>query len=57
MGLRAASYAYFVHLSAGDAAVSFSDNYFDLEPREERTVAVTNERGTLRSDMIELGWR
>lgn len=57
MSLRAASYAYFVHLSAGDAAVSFSDNYFDLEPREERTIAVTNERGTLRSDMIELGWR
>ena len=55
--LRAASYSYFVHLIVRDPAMNFSDNYFDLEPREERTIIVTNERDILRPEMIELSWR
>lgn len=35
-------YAYFVHVTAPHEATRFEDNYFDLEPGECRTIAVTN---------------
>jgi len=53
--IRARTYAHFVHLIVPDATVRFSDNYFDLEPGESRTVSVTNGEGDLRPEMITLG--
>jgi beta-mannosidase len=50
--LQAPGYAYFVHLAVPDEATRFSDNYFDLEPGESRTVVVTNEQGSLVPEMI-----
>ncbi|MCA1848111.1 MAG: hypothetical protein LC704_03825, partial [Actinobacteria bacterium] len=50
-------YAYFVHLSVPDEATRFSDNYFDLEPDESRTIVVANPRGNLAPEMIAAGWR
>ena len=38
--LRADTYAYFVHLSCPDEDAWFEDNYLELAPGEERTVAV-----------------
>jgi beta-mannosidase len=55
--LRAPQYAYFVHLSVPDEAAHFSDNYFDLEPGECRTVVVTAGRGSLTPEMVTVGWR
>ena len=55
--LRAAGYAYFVHLSVPDEAAHLSDNYFDLEPGERRTVVVTSELNNLTPEMVTVGWR
>jgi beta-mannosidase len=55
--LQASEYAYFVHLITPDEAVRFSDNYFDLEPGEIRTIVVTGERGNLTPEMVTVGWR
>ncbi len=55
--LRATVYAYFVHLLSPDEATRFSDNYFDLAPRESRTVTVTNASTPLSPDSIEVRWR
>jgi beta-mannosidase len=54
--LRTAGYAYFVHLEVPDDAARFSDNFFDLEPGEERTIFVTNAKRPLRSEMVEVRW-
>jgi beta-mannosidase len=55
--LKAPVYAYFVHLEVPDEATGFSDNYFDLEPGEERTVIVTNNVRALSAENIKVGWR
>ena len=55
--LRAKSYAYFVHLEVPEEATRFSDNYFELEPGEGRTIFVTNERMDLTPEMVKVGWR
>jgi beta-mannosidase len=55
--LRTAGYAYFVHLSVPDEAAHLSDNYFDMEPGERRTVVATSERGSLTPEMVTVGWR
>jgi beta-mannosidase len=55
--LRASEYAYFVHLITPDETARFSDNYFDLEPGESRTIIVTGERGNLTPEMVTVGWR
>ena len=55
--LRTAGYAYFVHLSVPDEVARLSDNYFDLEPGERRTVVVTSELGSLTPEMVTVGWR
>ena len=49
-------YAYFVHLSVPDEATRFGDNYFDLEPGEGRTIAVTNPGRTLAPNMLRISW-
>jgi beta-mannosidase len=38
----AGAYAYFVNIGVPHAGTKFSDNFFDLEPGERRTIAVTN---------------
>jgi beta-mannosidase len=55
--LRASEYAYFVHLTTPDEAVRYSDNYFDLEPGESRTIVVTSEHSNLEPETITVGWR
>jgi beta-mannosidase len=55
--LRAPVYAYFVHLEVPDEATGFSDNYFDLEPGEERTIIVTNNARALSAENVKVGWR
>jgi beta-mannosidase len=55
--LRASVYAYFVHLSVPDETARFSDNYFDLEPGEKRTIIVSSARGRLAPETVRLGWR
>jgi beta-mannosidase len=40
--LRAAAYAYFVHVAVPDERVCFSDNFVELEPGEERTLTLTS---------------
>ena len=55
--LRAREYAYFVHLEVRDEATRFSDNFFDLEPGEERTIYVTNAKRPLSPEMVKVRWR
>jgi beta-mannosidase len=55
--LRASAYAYFVHVEVPDEAARFSDNYFDLEPGEERTVVVTNARSPITPETTKIRWR
>jgi beta-mannosidase len=55
--LRASEYAYFVHLTVPDETVGFSDNYFDLEPGERRTIVATNEQSNLVPETMTVGWR
>jgi len=50
--LRAAAFAYFVHLIVPHEATHFSDNYFDLEPGESRTITVTNPQIALSADLL-----
>jgi beta-mannosidase len=51
--LRADAYALFVHVVAGDAAVRFDDNYFDLEAGQTRTIT---SRGPVSIDRLAVRW-
>jgi beta-mannosidase len=55
--LEAPAYAYFVHLEVTDEATRFSDNYFDLEPGQQRNISVTNEKRELQPENIKVRWR
>ena len=55
--LEAPAYAYFVHLEVPHEATRFSDNYLDLEPGQESTIYVTNERRALKAENIKVRWR
>jgi beta-mannosidase len=55
--LKASAYAYFIHLEVSDEATRFSDNYFDLEPGEERTIVVTNKEKPLTPEIVKVRWR
>jgi beta-mannosidase len=55
--LRSDRYAYFVHVSVPDETAWFSDNYFELEPGEERTIVVTVAAGSLRPEDVAVRWR
>ena len=55
--LRASEYTYFVHLITPDETARLSDNYFDLEPGESRTIVVTGEQGNLTPEMVAVRWR
>jgi beta-mannosidase len=50
--IGAAVYAYFVHLIGPHEGTTFSDNYFDLEPGETRTITVTHPGVLLTPEMI-----
>jgi beta-mannosidase len=55
--LTAPAYAYFVHLETPDETLRSTDNYFDLEPGEERKIAVTNVERPLTPEMIKVRGR
>jgi len=55
--LEASAYAYFVHLEIPDEFTRFSDNYFDLEAGQQRTISVTNEKRRLQPENIRVRWR
>src|SRR5215204_5471459 len=55
--LEAPAYAYFVHLEVPHEATRFSNNYLDLEPRQERTISVTNEKRLLKAENVTVRWR
>jgi beta-mannosidase len=50
--LQAATYAFFVHVIVPDEATRFSDNYFDLEPGETRTITVRNAARRIMPEMV-----
>jgi beta-mannosidase len=54
--LRAVSYTYFLHLMVPDERTHFTDNYFDLEAGEWRTIILTNQSITLTPEMVSVGW-
>ena len=54
--VRAPAYAYFVHLETPSATAGFSDNYFDLEAGEERTVTVTDS-APVAPQSVRVAWR
>ncbi|MBJ7597314.1 glycoside hydrolase family 2 protein [Candidatus Nephthysia bennettiae] len=54
--LRAPSFAYFVHLETPSATAKFSDNYFDLEAGEERSVTVS-DTAPLDPESVRVAWR
>ncbi len=53
--IQARAYTHFVHLTVPDEATLFSDNYFDLESGERRTVIVSNRERELRLEAVTLG--
>ena len=53
--LTGTGYHHFVHLLATDARTTFSDNYFDLQPGETRTVRVAAAGTALTPASITLG--
>jgi len=55
--LEAPAYAYFVYFEATDEGTRFSDNYFDLEPGQERTISINNKQKTLEPENIRVSWR
>jgi beta-mannosidase len=57
VSLEAPAYAYFVHVEVTDESTRFSDNYFDLEPGQERAISVTNEKRVLKADNLTIRWR
>jgi beta-mannosidase len=55
--LRASEYAYFVHLRVSDETAHLSDNYFDMQPGESRTIIVASDRGNVAPEAVTVGWR
>ena len=55
--LSAAGYAYFVHLTHPDENTRYSDNYFDMQPGEQRVIWVSNQVTSLHPDDLRMGSR
>jgi beta-mannosidase len=55
--LRADRYALFVHLGLRDELARASDDYFELEPGEERTVTVARPGRALGPEDVAVRWR
>jgi beta-mannosidase len=51
------SYAFFVHLSSPVTGVRYSDNFFDLEPGEKRSVTVTSSGESLKPSNLSIASR
>ena len=49
-------YVFFAHLTSPSESAHFSDNYFDLEPGENRRVRVTDPAHELPPGTLSLGW-
>ncbi|MES2489143.1 MAG: glycoside hydrolase family 2 protein [Pseudomonadota bacterium] len=54
VAITSKKYLLFVHLTAEDPDIRFSDNYFDLRPGEIRVVTVTNKKNRITADSIAL---
>jgi beta-mannosidase len=52
--LTASRYLYFVHLSTSNEHVWFSDNYFDMQRGEERTIIVRISDGTIAPQDLQV---
>ena len=55
--LHTVSYTSFLHLVVPDEHTHFSDNYFDMEAGESRTIILTNHAITLAPEMVAVNWR
>ncbi len=55
--LTSEGYVFFVHLLSPSEETFFSDNYFDMEPGEERTISVTNPELPIQPELLQLHWR
>ncbi|MBN2304915.1 MAG: glycoside hydrolase family 2 protein [Anaerolineae bacterium] len=52
--LAAPTYALFVNLSVPHDGTRYSDNYFDLQPGEKRTITITNTDIVLQPEMVRV---
>jgi beta-mannosidase len=50
-------YAFFVHLLSPSEDTVFSDNYFDLEPGEQRIISVSNPELPIQPELLQVHWR
>ncbi|MBZ0298157.1 MAG: beta galactosidase jelly roll domain-containing protein [Anaerolineae bacterium] len=50
-------FAYFVHLTVPHEFTDISDNYFDLEPGETKSIRVVNKAFTLSAEDVSIGYR
>lgn len=50
-------YAFFVHLLSPREDTHFSDNYFDMEPGEQRTITVINQVLPVQPELLLVHWR
>jgi len=57
VNLKAPAYVFFAHVIVPHEATRFSDNYFDLQPGDSRTLVVTNRAIVLSPDSITVAWR
>ena len=55
--LSASGYAFFVNLHVPDEHTTYSDNFFDLEPGETRTITVANATRPLSAEDVTIRWR
>jgi beta-mannosidase len=55
--LRARTYAFFVHLNGVDEQTRISDNYFDMDADEERTITLVNQARALTPELVSVAWR
>jgi beta-mannosidase len=54
--LKAEVYTYFTHLIVNHEDTQYTDNYFDLQPGESRTVTVHNSVIPMTPDMVQVRW-
>jgi beta-mannosidase len=54
--VQAPAHAYFVHIETPSPTARFSDNYFDLDAGEKRTIRVEDE-APLSTESIRVAWR
>lgn len=55
--MRADRFSYVMHLNVPHPGTVFSDNYFDLEPGESKTVLLRNGETRLAPQDVRIGYR